>query len=109
MSDAGRDALLAYATQLLDSLRQAGRPGLTSIPIFDPVRESSDQRQDFEQILPLLNLLRAVHPHHLPTLLLLGSVQYEAGDLMASLATNQEILSLEPTYVRLVLSQKISP
>jgi hypothetical protein len=51
------------------------------------------------QLVPLLITLRSLHPRHLPTLLLLGSLYYAMGDYATSLSFNEEILSIDPEYV----------
>lgn len=44
-------------------------------------------------------VLSSLHPDHIPTKLLLGSMYYAIGDYAASLRLNEEILSLDPEYV----------
>ena len=96
----GRDAILAYSYRLYQSQRH---PEATSIlsaaPVFNipPAMTSSDVYSS--QLVPLLTTLRSQHPHHLPTLLLLGSVYYSMDDLTTSLRLNEEILSINPEYV----------
>lgn len=50
-------------------------------------------------LLPLLKTLAALHPHHLPTLLLLSCAYYSIQDLRASLFWNLCCLQVEPGYV----------
>jgi protein O-GlcNAc transferase len=60
------------------------------------------------RLLPLLSNLRALHPRHLPTLLLLACVYHAVGEFDTSLALNEEILSIDPNYVRDVTSNGVS-
>jgi hypothetical protein len=53
----------------------------------------------YTQLVSLLTLMRTLHPHHFPTLLLLGSVYYAMDDFASSLHLNEEILSVDPEYV----------
>ncbi|BGP45059.1 hypothetical protein JCM10450v2_000876 [Rhodotorula kratochvilovae] len=70
-----RDYLLAYAHQLYSSDAQSG------------------------ELLPLLHTLEAVHPEHLPTLLLISCVYYTRGELESSLYYNKRLLEFDPSYV----------
>lgn len=53
-----------------------------------------------EGLLPLLHTLAKLHPGHLPTLLLLSCVYYSAGQYELSVHYNEEILKIDPSYVR---------
>lgn len=50
-------------------------------------------------LLPLLHTLEAVHPDHLPTLLLISCVYYTRGELESSLYYNKRLLGFDPSYV----------
>lgn len=50
-------------------------------------------------LLALLHTLHAMHPTHLPTLLLLSCAYYSEGSFAASLFWNDRILSINPGYV----------
>ncbi|KPV78662.1 glycosyltransferase family 41 protein [Rhodotorula graminis WP1] len=50
-------------------------------------------------LLPLLHTLEAVHPDHLPTLLLISCVYYTRGELESSLYYNKRLLEFDPSYV----------
>ncbi|CAE6411254.1 unnamed protein product [Rhizoctonia solani] len=99
-----RDAMLAHALKLYENPGVGSRPplGLTTRPL-DP--EASDQeaidpmRIYSIELLPLLTSLRALHPTHPPTALLLACVQYALNDYEGSLRTNREILALNPNFV----------
>lgn len=71
-----RDYLLTYAHQLY----------------------STDPRH--VQLLPLLHTIEALHPDHLPTLLLISCVYYSRGELDSSLYYNKRLLHIDPSYVR---------
>lgn len=96
-SSLGRDALLTYARHLYDLSRDPVTIGVSPIPIFasSPTVTSTDYTS---HLFHLLVMLRSLHPGHLPTLLLLGSVYYALGDIHSSLAINQEILTINPQY-----------
>ncbi|GAA6052315.1 hypothetical protein JCM3770_007247 [Rhodotorula araucariae] len=70
-----RDYLLAYAHQLYSANAQSA------------------------ELLPLLHTLEAVHPDHLPTLLLISCVYYTRGELESSLYYNKRLLGFDPSYV----------
>ncbi|GAA5882402.1 hypothetical protein JCM3774_004299 [Rhodotorula dairenensis] len=70
-----RDYLLSYAHQLYSTEPQS------------------------PQLLPLLHTLEALHPDHLPTLLLISCVYYSRGELESSLYYNKRLLQIDPTYV----------
>jgi hypothetical protein len=72
-----RDYLLSYAHQLYSSEPQS------------------------PQLLPLLHTLEALHPDHLPTLLLISCVYYSRGELESSLYYNKRLLQIDPSYVSL--------
>ncbi|GAA5980516.1 hypothetical protein JCM10908_001676 [Rhodotorula pacifica] len=50
-------------------------------------------------LLPLLHTLEALHPDHLPTLLLISCVYYSRGELESSLYYNKRLLQNDPSYV----------
>lgn len=98
-SNVGRDALLAYAHRLYESPGRPGPSGLSATPVFNlPNTTSSSEHEYQSQLLPIITMLRSLHPRHIPTLLLLGSVHFAMGDMSSSLAINHEILSLDPNY-----------
>ncbi|CAE6478664.1 unnamed protein product [Rhizoctonia solani] len=99
-----RDAMLAHALKLYENPSARNRPplGLTARPL-DP-KTSEQDPVDLMQIysaelLPLLTSLRALHPTHLPTALLLACVQFALNDYEGSLRTNHEILELDSNFV----------
>ncbi|KAF8708355.1 Glycosyl transferase family 41, partial [Rhizoctonia solani] len=99
-----RDALLAHALKLYENPGSGGHPpiGVTARPINS--KSSEQERMDPMEIysielLPLLTSLRALHPTHLPTALLLACVQYALKDYDGSLRTSHEILTLDPNFV----------
>jgi protein O-GlcNAc transferase len=107
-STSARDAVLTYAYQLYQSQRN---PGATSIlsatPVFNLVPAMTSLEHVYSsQLVPLLRTLRSLHPHHLPTLLLLGSVHYAMDDFTTSLSLNEEILVIDPEYVSIHISLK---
>jgi hypothetical protein len=94
-----RDAMLTYAYRLYSTfIRQA--EGLTSFPHQSEPDATAPSQPYQNQLLPLLTSMRNLHPHHLPILLLLSCAHYSAGDLDACLAVSNEILSIDPNYVR---------
>ncbi|KAI0825131.1 glycosyl transferase family 41-domain-containing protein [Trametes gibbosa] len=97
-----RDAMIAYAYHLYDSPGPQGTPlGLTSVPILHlPTSHHRAPDSTYrDRLLPLLLLLRQLHPDHLPTLLLLACTYYALGDLHASLAISHHILAINADYV----------
>lgn len=101
-----RDALLAHAHKLYENPAPNARApsGLTARPLQpEPetnVPGSTDPMQIYTaELLPLLNTLRALHPNHIPTALLLSCVQYAIRDYEGSLRTSHEILALNPNFV----------
>ncbi|KAB5594284.1 Glycosyltransferase family 41 protein [Ceratobasidium theobromae] len=99
-----RDALLAHALKLYENPGPGGRaprglttqlltPGTSQPELVDPAQTYS------AELLPLLTTLRALHPTHIPTLLLLACVQYAVKDYEGSLKTNNEILTLDANIV----------
>lgn len=96
----GRDAILAYAYGLYQTQEPESSSVLAATPVYNPARPSTaSENIDISQLLPLLTLLRSSHPNHLPTLLLLSSVQFAMGGYDASLDINKHILSIDPDYV----------
>ncbi|KAG8762303.1 hypothetical protein FRC11_009945 [Ceratobasidium sp. 423] len=99
-----RDAMLAHALNLYEHPGTGNRPplGLTARPL-DPEtseQEPVDPMQIYNiELLPMLTSLRALHPTHLPTALLLACVQYALNDYEGSLRTNREILTMNPIFV----------
>lgn len=79
-----RDYLLSYAHQLYSSEPQS------------------------PQLLPLLHTLEALHPDHLPTLLLISCVYYSRGELESSLYYNKRLLQIDPSYVSLLVDDDFS-
>lgn len=97
-STLARDSLLIYAHRLFNSSAIPGAIpgplGSNSSPgIFSP------EHPYHRQLLPLLQKLKTLHPNHLPTLLLLGCVQYAVGNYEESLVLNEEMLRLDENYV----------
>ncbi|KAG9128319.1 hypothetical protein FRC07_000827 [Ceratobasidium sp. 392] len=105
-STLARDALLTYAHNLYDSpapghrapLGLSSRPLALALPSIQPVPMDPVQTYNAE-LLPLLLSLRALHPTHIPTALLLSCVQYAIQDYEGSLTTSNEILRMEPNFV----------
>jgi len=105
VSTLARDAILTYAYRLYQSKRNPGATSiLSAIPVFNLPDMTSLEHVNSSQLIPLLTTLRSLHPHHLPTLLLLGSVYYAMDDYATSLSLNEEILSIDPGYVGTILS-----
>lgn len=99
-----RDAMLAHAHKLYESPAPNIRApsGLTARPLEPEtnVPGSTDPMQVYNaELLPLLKSLRALHPNHIPTALLLSCVQYAVKDYDGSLRTSHEILALNPNFV----------
>ncbi|KAH7345131.1 glycosyl transferase family 41-domain-containing protein [Rhizoctonia solani] len=99
-----RDAMLAHALKLYENTGARNRPplGLTARPLDPKTNEQDpiDLMQIYSaELLPLLTSLRALHPMHLPTALLLACVQYALNDYEGSLRTNHEILALDSNFV----------
>lgn len=71
-----RDSLLNYAHQLYIAPGAAPPRGLSSVPLehgpAHDARSSAEGHVYATQLIPLLTSLRALHPQHLPTLLLYG-------------------------------------
>lgn len=100
-SSLGRDAVMTYAYRMYQG-QQSSAPSseLSAIPVFDPLPDMTSSEHVYtSQLIPLLTTLRALHPQHLPILLLLGSVHYAMEDYATSSRLNEEILSLDPEYV----------
>ncbi|EJD47765.1 protein prenylyltransferase [Auricularia subglabra TFB-10046 SS5] len=101
-SPTARDSLLTYAHRLYLSPATAPPRGLSPIPLehtSPPLPEPHTPAHVYTtQLVPLLTGLRALHPQHLPTLLLYGCVLYAMEDYQGSLAINKEILSMDPNY-----------
>lgn len=103
-SSVGRDAIMTYAHRLYQELGAGSNPSqyiVSAVPVFDVAQNMTSPG---DQLISLLNTLRALHPQHLPILLLLGSVHYSQGSYVASLRLNNEILKIEPQYVILFRS-----
>lgn len=100
-SNLGRNAILTYAYRLYQSQNSpAPSSELSAAPVFDTLPEMTSSEHVYAtQLVPLLTTLRSLHPDHLPTLLLLGSVHYAMGDYSTSLSVNEEILSIDSEYV----------
>ncbi|KAG9104746.1 hypothetical protein FRC06_011228 [Ceratobasidium sp. 370] len=104
-SSLARDALLTYAHNLYENPAPGHRapPGLSSQPLAaapPALPASTDPVQTYNaELLPLLLSLRALHPTHIPTALLLSCVQYAVQDYEGSLRTSDEILSMDPNFV----------
>ncbi|PCH33636.1 glycosyltransferase family 41 protein [Wolfiporia cocos MD-104 SS10] len=96
-----RDAAIAYAYHLYDSPHNPPPAGLTHSPLFSPnVPALLSTENTFKfQLIPLLNILRALHPDYLPILLLLSCTHFALGDYHMSLQLSQDILTVDPTYV----------
>ncbi|KAG6907659.1 hypothetical protein DXG01_007863 [Tephrocybe rancida] len=92
-----RDVLLSYAQRDYLTLAKPGASRSTSIPLFQSPHNHPFNRVG--NLQALLTTLKAYHPTHLPTLLLLSSMHFSSGDLNSSLEINHEILRIEPTYV----------
>lgn len=74
-SPAARDSLLQYAHQLYLPSNDGLPTGLSPVPIEAASSSGPPQSQRqvyISQLVPLLEGLRAIHPHHIPTLLLYG-------------------------------------
>ena len=94
-----RNAMVAYAHRIYSSSSASNMSGPPPI-LADPPSDPSFQGQgSTPQLLPFLQSLRALHPRHLPILLLLSCVYYQAGDRVACLTTSQEMLRIDPNYV----------
>ncbi|KAI0068185.1 hypothetical protein BV25DRAFT_1867220 [Artomyces pyxidatus] len=99
-STINRDALLGYACRVYESSPRSSSNGLSHVPLVAPVSPTQSLDQIYrDRLLPLMMILRSSHPQHKPTLLLLGCVYFDLGDFQTSLSINQEILSLDPSYV----------
>lgn len=96
-----RDAILTHACHLYQSHdNRIPSSVLSATPVFNIQRSmTSLDNICTEQLIPLLLMSRSLHPHHLPTLLLLGTVFYAIEDYNSSLAINEEILSIDSEYV----------
>lgn len=52
-----------------------------------------------DQLIALLNVLKTLHPGHLPTMVLLANTYFSKGDYETSLRVNEEVLSFDTEYV----------
>ena len=99
-SPLARDALLSQAYRVYESPSSLLPSGLSPTPVDSPIRDPISPTHAYTaQLVPLLTALRTLHPHHLPTLLLLACVLYALGDFNGSLTLNCEILHIDPNYV----------
>lgn len=96
-SSLGRDILLSYAQRDYMTSVKPGSSRPTAVPIHRPAQRHLGKG---DNVRGLLTILRTFHPTHLPTLLLLGCTYFASGDLTSSLEINQEILRIDPNYVR---------
>lgn len=95
-----RDALLTHAYRIYNSPASPLPSGLSPAPVCSSVTDPNSPGHAYPtQLLPLLTVLRTLHPHHLPTLLLFSCVLYAVGDFNGSLTLNSEILHTDPYYV----------
>ncbi|KAH7104421.1 protein prenylyltransferase [Auriculariales sp. MPI-PUGE-AT-0066] len=102
-TSAARDSLLSYAHQLYlsaSSSMSSGPAAMSAVPLVatTPSQAHSQRSLLKTQLLPLLSGLRTMHPRHTPTLLLYGCVLHALEDHEASLAVNQEILTIDPDF-----------
>jgi protein O-GlcNAc transferase len=103
-----RDALLVYAYRLYESPQNPMPSGISLVNLVLPsLRPRSKEDIYKSQLLPLLSTLRSLHPHHLPTLLLLGCVHYSMGNYDISIGLNKEILAIDNGYVRFTISSQL--
>ncbi|PSS37737.1 hypothetical protein PHLCEN_2v430 [Hermanssonia centrifuga] len=95
-SSISRDALLAYTYHLYHS-QNSQVPGMTPIPLncTPPIIDNVEQVCKL-QILPLLVILRSLHPQDTSILLLMACTYHALRDFDSSLTLSQEILRLEP-------------
>ncbi|KAF8070184.1 glycosyl transferase family 41-domain-containing protein [Lyophyllum atratum] len=96
-STLGRDVLLSYAQRDYLALDNSKPNRPTPVPIHQSNVGHSLGREG--SIRALLTILKTFHPTHIPTLLLLGCMQFSLGEMTSSLEINQDILRLDPTYV----------
>lgn len=101
-SNASRDALLRYAYHLYNS---PNRPiaGLTAMPLVDTLPTLTHGAQDEVYrlcLLPLLASLRILRADDLPVLLLLSCTYHALGEFESCLQISQEMLNINPHYVR---------
>jgi hypothetical protein len=112
-SSLARDALLAHALKLYENPGSGVHPplGVTARPINPKISDQmlADPVQIYSiELLPLLTSLRALHPKHLPTALLLACVQYALNDYEGSLRTSHEILTTDPNSVSCKLEHTLA-
>ncbi len=100
-SSISRDALLAYTYHLYHSQNRQV-PGMTPIPLncTPPIITNVEQVCRLH-ILPLLVILRSLHPQDTAILLLMACTYHASGDFDSSLTLSREILRLEPNSVSL--------
>ncbi|KAF8527916.1 glycosyl transferase family 41-domain-containing protein [Hysterangium stoloniferum] len=99
-STLARDALLSHAYRIYNSPNNHLPPGLSHIPLESTSTDPTSPSHAYStQLVPLLSILKSLHPQHLPTLLLYSCVLYAVGDLNGSLALNSDILRIDPNYV----------
>ncbi|EJD03950.1 TPR-like protein [Fomitiporia mediterranea MF3/22] len=95
-STLARDSLLIYAHRIFNL--SAPTTVFADVPRSTGNIASAGHPYN-RQLLPLLQRLRALHPRHLPTLLLLGCVHYALGNFKESLSVNEEILQIDADFV----------
>lgn len=96
-----RDAAIAYAYYLYDTSSRPHPAGLTPSLVghTDVANTLSTESIYRLQLLPLLSSLRALHPRHIPVLLLLACTLFALGDYQAAVTLSYEILAIDPECV----------
>ena len=95
-----RNAMLAYAYHLYDR-RGTMLPAMTSVPLASRQLNPANSEDVYKlQLLPLLVTMRTFYPQDLSILLLMACTHYALGDYEASLRISEDILALDPDFVR---------
>ena len=92
--------MLAYAYHLYDR-RGTMLPAMTSVPLASRQLNPANSEDVYKlQLLPLLVTMRTFYPQDLSILLLMACTHYALGDYEASLRISEDILALDPDFVR---------
>lgn len=92
---------MAYAYHLYDTPGSPRPAGLTPLLVgtTDVLSALSTKSLYRHQLLPFLSTLRALHPRHIPVLLLLACTLHALGDYQTAINLNYEILTIDPGCV----------
>ncbi|KAH9944382.1 TPR-like protein [Epithele typhae] len=92
---------MVYAYNAYDAPGPSFVPvGLTSAPLANISPGILVPSESYRtRLIPVLTTLLALHPHHLPAMLLLACIYYALGDFDSSIAVNDQILSIDANYV----------